>query len=82
MVRAPVQAVLRRGFLTAGQTAASAAAVSSMRLEKPHSLSYQVRMRTKRPSSTVVWVRPKIEEAGWWVKSIDTGFSSLVAECP
>ncbi len=33
---------------------AIATAVSDMRLEKPHSLSYQVRMRTKLPSRTLV----------------------------
>lgn len=31
-----------------------ATAVSDMRFEKPHSLSYQVRMRHKRPSMTLV----------------------------
>ncbi|TAU90489.1 hypothetical protein ELI41_19105 [Rhizobium leguminosarum] len=33
---------------------AKATAVSDMRLEKPHSLSYQDRMRTKLPSMTLV----------------------------
>ena len=32
-----------------------ATAVSDMRFEKPHSLSYQVRMRTMVPSITLVW---------------------------
>src|SRR3546814_3261086 len=42
----------------------SATAVSLILLEKPHSLSYQVRIRTKVSSSTWVWVRSKVELAG------------------
>ncbi len=42
----------------------SSAAVSLMRLEKPHSLSYQDMTRTKRPSTTWVSRRSKMEEAG------------------
>ena len=41
---------------------AKATAVSAMRLEKPHSLSYQVRMRTKLPSMTFAWLIAKIDE--------------------
>ena len=40
-----------------------ATAVSDIRLEKPHSLSYHDRMRTRVPSMTVVWVRSKVELA-------------------
>ncbi len=36
--------------------AISASVVSSMRLEKPHSLSYQLNTFTKVPSITRVWV--------------------------
>src|SRR5262249_23279406 len=58
------------------------AAVSSMRLEKPHSLSYQDSTRTKLPSITWVWLRSKVELAGLWLKSLDTSGSSLVARTP
>ena len=56
---------------------ASATAVSDMRLEKPHSLSYQVRMRTKLPSRTFVWSSAKIEEWLSWLKSRETSGSSV-----
>ena len=42
----------------------SATAVSFMRLEKPHSLSYQVRMRTKVPPMTLVWSMWNVDECG------------------
>ena len=42
----------------------SAAAVSSMRLENPHSLSYQDKTRQKRLSITWVWVTSKVELLG------------------
>ena len=54
-----------------------ATAVSAMRLEKPHSLSYQDITRTKVPSMTLVWSMWKIDECGSWLKSIET-FGSLV----
>ena len=54
-----------------------ATAVSAMRLEKPHSLSYQDITRTKVPSMTLVWSMWKIEERGSWLKSSET-FGSLV----
>jgi hypothetical protein len=41
-----------------------ARAVSDMRLEKPHSLSYQLRMRQNRLSITTVCFRSKVEECG------------------
>jgi hypothetical protein len=41
---------------------ASATAVSAIRFEKPHSLSYQDKMRTNVPSMTLVWSRWKIDE--------------------
>src|SRR3546814_2992992 len=60
----------------------SATAVSLIRLEKPHSLSYQDRTRTKVSSSTWVWVRSKVELAGEWLKSLDTSGSSLTTRMP
>ena len=50
----------------------NATAVSFMRFEKPHSLSYQARMRTKVPSSTLVWSIWNVDECGSWLKSIET----------
>ena len=52
-----------------------ATAVSSMRLEKPHSLSYQDITRTSLPSTTCVCVESKLDENGEWLKSIDTSSS-------
>ena len=49
-----------------------ATAVSAMRLEKPHSLSYQVRIEHIVPSITLVWSMWKIEECGSWLKSDET----------
>src|SRR5690606_36276161 len=49
-----------------------ATAVSAMRLEKPHSLSYQDSTDTKLPSITLVWSSATVEECGSWLKSIDT----------
>ena len=62
----------RSGALAVQISFASATAVSDMRFEKPHSLSYQDRMRTKVPSMTLVWSRWKIDERGSWLKSIET----------
>ena len=52
-----------------------ATAVSLMRFEKPHSLSYQVRMRTMVPSITLVWSMWNTEEWLSWLKSEETSFS-------
>ena len=49
-----------------------ATAVSAMRFEKPHSLSYHESTRTNVPSETLVWSMWKVEEWGSWLKSIDT----------
>ena len=57
-----------------------ATAVSAMRLEKPHSLSYQVRMRTKVPSMTLVWSMWKVDECGSWLKSIETLVENALAK--
>ena len=51
---------------------AIATAVSAIRFEKPHSLSYQDRTRTNLPSITLVWSRWKIEERLSWLKSLET----------
>ena len=56
---------------------AKATAVSDMRLEKPHSLSYQESTRTKLPSMTLVWSVAKIEEWLSWLKSRETSGSSV-----
>lgn len=55
---------------------ANATAVSSMRFEKPHSLSYQLDTLTRRPD-TLVSVASNVDEAGLWLKSIDTSGASL-----
>ena len=49
-----------------------ATAVSTMRLEKPHSLSYHDITRTSVPSITLVWSMWKIDECGSWLKSLET----------
>ena len=49
-----------------------ATAVSAMRFEKPHSLSYHDITRTKVPSNTLVWSMWKTEECGSWLKSMET----------
>src|SRR5208337_3189040 len=61
---------------------ASATAVSAMRCEKPHSLSYQDRTRTKVPSMTLVWSRWKTEERSSWLKSIETFGLSVKPRMP
>src|SRR6202161_2042541 len=48
-----------------------ATAVSTMRLEKPHSLSYHDITRTSVPSSTLVWSMWKTDECGAWLKSLE-----------
>ena len=49
-----------------------ATAVSAMRLEKPHSLSYQDITRTSVPFCTLVWSSWNVDECGSWLKSIET----------
>ena len=63
--------------LTTQATAEQSAAVSLMRFEKPHSLSYQDSTRTSPPSTTCVCVASKVEEAGLWLKSMLTSGSVL-----
>ena len=50
--------------------------VSSMRFEKPHSLSYHDETLTRLPD-TLVSVESKVLEAGLWLKSLDTSGSTL-----
>src|SRR4029077_10461721 len=54
-----------------------ASVVSSMRLEKPHSLSYQAHTLTSVPSMTLVSVASKIDECASWLKSTDTSGASV-----
>src|SRR5690606_20236888 len=54
----------------------NATVVSSMRLEKPHSLSYHDETLTRRPE-TLVSVASKLLEAGLWLKSTETKGSVL-----
>jgi len=49
--------------------------VSSIRFEKPHSLSYQLITRTKVPPITLVSFNAKIEERLSWLKSVETSGS-------
>ena len=56
---------------------AQASVVSIMRLEKPHSLSYQANTFTSVPSMTFVSVASKIDECGSWLKSLETSGASL-----
>jgi hypothetical protein len=53
-----------------------------MRLEKPHSLSYQEETFTSVPSDTRVRVESKIELAGLWLKSDETSCSVLYSRMP
>ena len=50
-----------------------------MRLENPHSLSYQATTLTNLPN-TLVWVVSKIADAGLWLKSQETKGSSLICK--
>ncbi|MGF6166893.1 hypothetical protein M2426_000466 [Pseudomonas moraviensis] len=45
--------------------------LSSMRLEKPHSLSYQASTFSNLPL-TLVWLASKIDDSGLWLKSLET----------
>src|SRR5476651_2735250 len=53
-----------------------------MRLEKPHSLSYQVMIETSDPSITLVWSSAKEDDAGLWLKSTDTSLSCTTSRMP
>src|ERR1700761_7261971 len=53
-----------------------------MRFEKPHSLSYQLITDTKLPSITLVWASENLDEAGLWLKSLDTSLSLTMSRMP
>src|SRR4029077_5783306 len=53
-----------------------------MRLEKPHSLSYQLITLTKLPSITLVWSSAKHDDAGLWLKSLENSGASTVSSIP
>ena len=55
----------------------NSAAVSIMRFEKPHSLSYHPITRASWPSTTAVCVASNEHDAGLWLKSMLTSFSVL-----
>src|SRR6202008_1966694 len=59
-----------------------ATVTSSMRLEKPHSLSYQLATFTSVPPETLVSNESTIELAGWWLKSEDTSGSVVYSRMP
>ena len=59
-----------------------ATAVSFMRLEKPHSLSYQDTTRQNVPSTTCVPFRSKIELNGSWLKSVETSGFAFTPRMP
>src|SRR6185437_16856558 len=58
------------------------AATSTIRFEKPHSLSYHDNTLTNRLSSTWVWVTSKVELCGSWLKSTDTVGALLMPTMP
>ena len=69
------KAFMTRGYKSGDDVQASlpiATAVSTMRLEKPHSLSYHDITRTSVPSITLVWSMWKTDECGSWLKSLET----------
>src|SRR4051812_44462842 len=59
-----------------------ASAVSLIRVEKPHSLSYQDRTRPRPPSIIWVWGRATVDDAGAWLKSMETSGSLVTARMP
>src|SRR5688572_5300668 len=69
-------------FAATAPTSAKTAATSSIRLEKPHSLSYHEDTLTSVPSETRVRVESKIELAGLWLKSEETSGSVLYSRMP
>ncbi len=67
---------LSQGQASAAQSEAIRAAVSHIRFEKPHSLSYHEATRQSLPPITLVALRSTVELAGLWLKSIETRGSS------
>src|SRR6185437_8502523 len=79
----PLVAQVRIGHAQDLHVAFDHASVASiMRLEKPHSLSYQEHTLTSVPSMTLVSVASKMEECGSPLKSTDTSGRSLYARMP
>src|SRR5690348_1327646 len=76
----PVQTRLR--FAPDQSSLPIATAVSAMRLEKPHSLSYQLMTPTKLPSITLVWSSAKLDDAAVWLKSLETSGASTMSRMP
>lgn len=60
------------GVTLSRQSPAITVAVSTMRLEKPHSLSYQLTTRTSLPSITAVSRLSTVDEAGVCTMSAET----------
>src|SRR5258705_13833960 len=59
-----------------------ATAVALIRVEKPHSLSYQESTRPSPPSTSWVCGRATVEDAATWLKSIETSGSLVTARMP
>src|SRR6056297_940208 len=78
----PCTALVREGSKADQISLPIATAVSAMRLEKPHSLSYQLRIRTMLPSITLVWSVWNTEECGSWLKSLLTSWRSVYPRMP
>jgi hypothetical protein len=55
---------------------------SSMRLLNPHSLSYQENTFTSVPADTFVSVESNTDDAGLWLKSLETRGSLLYSRMP
>src|SRR5215470_13798976 len=70
--RCSVQTPHRVGDASPYSTFPIATAVSAMRLEKPHSLSYHDITRTRLPFITLFWSMCRVDECGSWLKSIET----------
>ncbi len=77
---------LAKGVGAAGQRPAvhgtgykrpNSAAVSDIRLENPHSLSYHPITRASAPSTTAVCVESNVQDAGLWLKSMLTSGALL-----
>ena len=59
-----------------------ATAVSFMRLEKPHSLSYHETTRISLPATICVRLLSKFELCASWLKSMETSFFSTNCKMP
>src|SRR5437899_1659830 len=59
-----------------------ATATSLIRVEKPHSLSYQLSTRPRPPSTIWVCGRATVDDAAMWLKSMETSGSLVTARMP